>query len=350
MLEATEILKRAIEENVIHGFALAVGKRDKVLCRAVGGTLGGADSPPVTEKTRYDLDALTQLMVTTPLLMLALEKGRLSLSDPLSLYVKAPQDKRGITLWQLLTHMGGLEPSFLLEQETENDEDGLRVLLSRPLDSLAGKRVRYSGMGFLLLGKILEKVYGMPLDAAAKKNIFSPLGLKHTGYLPTGEDIAYTETDTLTGQPRIGLADDENTRFFHGVSGNAGLFSDLEDCSRYLTMLTSEGKLEGKAFLTKEAVRLISADHTKGMKESRGLCVQIAGRDHTFMGDLWPKLGYGLTGATGTSFAADPTGGLYVVMLTNRVQTAHEGRAFLRLERLLHNSVHAGVLRAEEES
>jgi CubicO group peptidase (beta-lactamase class C family) len=188
----------------------------------------------------------------------------------------------------------------------------------------------------------------MPLAAAAKKYVFTPLGLKRTGYLPTGEDIAFTEADPLTGEPRIGMPDEENTRFFHGVSGSAGVFSGAEDCCRFLAMLAGGGVLEGRMLLTPEAVRLFTADHTKNMKEAWGLGFQLAGRDVTFMGDLWPKNSFGLMGATGTAMAVDPQRGLYVALLSNRVQMAHENRAFLRLMRLVFTSAYADALRSEE--
>ena len=343
-----EILERAVEENVVHGYALAVGKRDRLLCSMAGGRLGGAGSPPVTEKTRYDLDALTQVMVTLPLMLLALENGRIALNDPISLYVKAPEDKRAITLKHLLCHASGMEANFLLEQEAENRAEALQALLRHPLAADVGKRVRYSGMGFLLLGKILEQIYDMPLDAAAKKYIFGPLGLKNTGYLPTGGDIAYTDTDVLTGEPRIGMPTEGNTRFLHGVSGRAGLFSEARDCARFLSVLANGGKLGGEMFLTPEALRLLSADDTPGMKAGWSLGFRLPGGEAAFMGDLWPGTGYGLMGETGATLAVDPVSGVYVALLTNRVRMAHEGRMFSRLVGLVYNSAYAQALRMEE--
>ena len=352
MFEAAQrILTQALEGHVIHGFSLAVGKRDKPLFELCGGKLGGEGTPSVTPDTRYDLDSPTQMMITVPLLLLALENGLLTLRDPLSLYMKVPRDKAGLTLLQLLTHTAGLPSGFLLEQEAETIEDALSTLLRQPLSPQTGKRCRYSEMGFLLLGLVLEKVYAMPLDTLAKKYLCTPLGLTSTSYLPTGGNIAFTATDTLTGEPFIGLSSDKNTRFLHGVSGAAGLFTTAGDCRRYLSMLAQNGHFNGYPFLTREALSLFAADHTSGLKEAWGLGVRLALRNDAYPGELWSGASYGLTGQTGCMLAVDPASGIHAAFLCNRVHMSHERQAFRRLLTLLFTSLHAQGARmgAQEE-
>lgn len=344
---AEEMLRAEVLEGRCYGYALAVGQGDRVVHKAMGGRLGGPESLPVTEETRYDASSLTEALVAAPLSLLALEKGWLTLSDPISNYLDVPADKRGITLWHLLTHTSGMKSNFLLEQAAENAEDGLRAALNYPLSALTGKRVRRSSMGFIVLGKLLEQVYGLPLDEAAKRYVFQPLGMKRTGYLPSGEDVAQIDVDEETGEPRKGLPHDENARFLHGVAAHAGIFLTLTDCCRYLAMLTLKGQWEGKAFLTREAVALMTADHTGGLKEARGLGVGRAGRDVTFMGDLWPENGYGHEGDTGVSLAVAPESGLYVALLMNRTRPSRESEELLRLRRCLHNCIHAEFSRWE---
>ena len=189
----------------------------------------------------------------------------------------------------------------------------------------------------------------MPLDAAAKKYLFTPLKLSATGYLPAGGNIAFTTADTLTGEPLIGLSSDENTRFLHGVSGAAGLFTTADDCRRYLSMLAQGGRLDGQCFLTSEAVHLFTADHTRSLKEAWGLGVFLAGRGGLFPGDLWPKGSFGLTGQTGCTFAVDPKSGIHAALLCNRVHMSHEGQAFRRLCTLLFTGLYAQASRLESQ-
>lgn len=327
------------------GYALAVGLRERVLHAECHGRLGAPGSPPVTAETRYDLASLTKIIAPTMLALRALEDGRLALTDTLAQFFDAPADKRDVTVFHLMTHTAGMEPSFLLEEKAVDPRDALRAILARKLAAPVGKRVEYSCMGYITLGKVLEQVYGLPLDEAAKRFVFAPLGMARTSYLPAGDNIAPTEIDATTGEPWQGVVHDENARFLNGVSANAGVFSDLNDCARFASMLACGGRLDGRAFLARDTLRLATSDHTAGMQLARGLGFQLAARGVTFFGDLWPRDGFGHTGFTGTSVAVEPRGGLFVVLLTNRVYPTRENDKLMRVRRLLHNLIYAGYQR-----
>ncbi|MEA5013244.1 MAG: serine hydrolase domain-containing protein [Candidatus Limiplasma sp.] len=348
MLEASrDLLEREVAAGRCHGYALAAGRGEQSLQTIAGGTLGGAGTAAVTPRTRFDLEHLTETMVAVPLTLLALEKGMLSLTDPISFYLDVPAGKKAITWWHLLTHTSGMEPSFLLEGAAETPQGSLKAIFTRPLGAEVGKRAKHSGVGFVALGKALEGLYGMPLDQAAKKHLFEPLGMKHTGFLPAGEDIAHGPVDSVTGQPRIGEPHDANARFLHGVSASAGLFSSAEDCLRFLAMLSTGGKAYGKVFLTRESLRLAVTEHTRGMKEAYGLGFQLPSRANSFFGDLWPAGGFGQAAYTGASLAVDPDSGLTVALLMSRTHVAKESPELLRLRRLIHNQVYAAFLREQ---
>jgi CubicO group peptidase (beta-lactamase class C family) len=340
-------LEQEVAAGRCHGYALAVGKEGQPLEAVAGGTLGGAGTAAVTAQTRFDLDQLTQVMVIVPLTLLALERGLLSLTDPISLYVEVPSGKKAITWWHLLTHTSGMEPGILLEVSAVTPEASLRAIFARPLGAEPGKRAKPSGAGFIALGKAMEMVWGMPIDQAARKYIFEPLGMKRTGFLPTGESIAHGLADPATGQPRIGEPQDENARFLHGVCGSAGLFSSAEDCGRFLALLASGGRVQGKALLTWESLRLATTQQTHGMKEAYGLGFQINRRENGFFGDLWPEQGYGLASATGASLAVEPNSGFTLALLMNRSHITKESAHLLRLRRLVHNQAYAAFLRAQ---
>ena len=342
-----EILNQEVASGGCYGYNLAIGHGNDILFQAWGGVLGGPGTGLVDKDTRYDLSCLTETLVGMPLALMALENGLLSLTDPLSRYVSVPGDKKEITLWHLLTHTSGIQSSFLLEPEAEHPGDALRVILRRPLSAPVGKRAKHSGLGAIVLGKALEMVYGMPIDQAAKRFVFDPLGMKHTGFLPTGGNIAHTDANADTGEPRIGEPHDENARFLHGVANNAGLFSDVGDVCRFLAMLSREGRGTAGMFLTRESLRLAFTEHTKGMKEAHGLGIQVGGREQSFLGDIWPQGGCGQAGYTGASLAIEPAGGLYVALLSNRIHIAKENEALLRLRRLVHNAALASFLRRE---
>ncbi|MDD3410882.1 MAG: serine hydrolase, partial [Eubacteriales bacterium] len=259
----------------------------------------------------------------------ALEHGKLTLDDPLTMFFSGvPADKRGITVGQLLTHTSGLPPYFPLEQEADGASDAAQAILAHPLDERPGRRVRESAMGFVLLGLLLEKALRLPLDEAARRYVFSPLGMTLTDYLPSGANIAACGLDPATGEPLVGVAADENARFLHGVSGSAGVFTTLNDCLRFAGMLAHEGA----PLLAPATVRLARRNHTRGLDEAFGLGFRLK----TGFGDLWSGDTFGLT-APGGCLAVDPVSGLAAALLLNPVETPRGGAALPRLRRLALN-------------
>lgn len=119
-------------------------------------------------------------------------------------------------------------------------------------------------MGYILLGRILEQIGGQSIDRLAQEYVFEPLGLTHTTYRPAG-DVAPTERDPATGELLRGAVHDENARFLGGLSGNAGIFSDLCDMTRFVQMLALGGKLpDGTQFLSPATLRAALVNRTPG--------------------------------------------------------------------------------------
>lgn len=292
--------------------------------------------------TRFDMASMSKILSPTMLALRALEEGMLTLADPLSRFFDAPQDKAGITVLQLMTHTGGFEPAFWLFEETEDPDDAAGCILRHPLAAAPDGVPRYSCMGYILLGKILERVYAMPLDKLAGARVFAPLGMARTGYNPAGGNIAPTEVDPATGIAWQGVVHDENARFLRGVSANAGVFSDIRDCCRYAAMLATGGG----GFLAPATLRRAITNHTPGQEAHRGLGFHLGGTPGSFMGDLFPAASFGHTGFTGTSLVIDPGSGLYVVLLTNRVHPERTNEQLFRFRRALHNRVYAAASRA----
>ena len=153
------LLEEAIRENAFPGCAIAAGQRGKVLYTNVSGYLVRDGERQVTHSTRYDVGALTQVLVTMPLCMIAVERGLLGPDDTVDRFLpEVLPDKKNITVAQLLTQTSGLSPHFLLQEEARSDKDALGAVLRHPLASPVGGKVSDSGMGFLLLGFLLERL------------------------------------------------------------------------------------------------------------------------------------------------------------------------------------------------
>ncbi len=338
-----ELLLGGIAQGAFPGCAMAAGQGARVLYTGVHGSLVHDGQWEVTHTTRYDVGSLTQVMATVPLCLCALERGRISLDDPIGMWLSdVPPDKQGITILNLLTHTSGMTPHFLLPQEAESDRDALSALLKHPLSGSPGAKVRPSDMGFILLGFLMERVFGMPLDEAVKRFVTSPLGMLRTGYLPAGDDVAPAAMHSESEEWQAGQPVDGNARFLHGVAGHAGLFTDLEDAIRFASMLAGDGRNEDGVVFSYRAVHLATTERTRGMNEARGYGLRITKRADPFLGHLWPSDGYGLIDAmSGSLLAVSPDDGFFVVLLMNGRAAAHDRQERARMHKCLLNAAYA---------
>ena len=337
-MDIQKLVQNLLEEGVRGGcfpaVTAAVGRGEETICLCSAGD--------ANLDTRFDMASMSKILGPTMLALRALEEGALTLSDTIGQYfADVPQDKRDITVRHLMTHTGGFTPHFLLEEEADGPADALAAILRHPLDAAPGEKPMYSCMGYIVLGKLLEALYGAPLDALARERVFSPLGMLHTGYCPTGGNIAPTEVNPKTGAAWQGVVHDENARFLGGVAGNAGVFSDIRDCARYASMLACGGK----GYLAPATLRAAIRNYTPGHDAHRGLGFHVAGLPGEFFGDLFPAPSFGHTGFTGTSLVVDPESGVFAVLLSNRVHPSRENARHLRFRRRFHNAVYAALSR-----
>jgi CubicO group peptidase (beta-lactamase class C family) len=262
-----------------------------------------------------------------------------------------------------MTHSSGISPHLALwrlippelVETADFDSAAARTILSSAPVCGVGEQVHYSCMGYILLQKILERVGGRGLDMLARELVFAPLGMASTGYLPFGDnrnhpeaDAAATELSPLHGYYIRGHVHDENAHFLGGVSGNAGVFSTLEDCVRFAQMLSLRGEIPdgtGHRLLSRRIFDLAVQDYTKGKNESRGLGLQLRPPLPALSaaGDLFAYGSYGHTGFTGTSLYVDAETGVWAVLLTNAVHLGRDKTEFFRVRRLFHNAVMGGI-------
>jgi len=327
-------LCQGLREGAFPAAAAAVGVRDHVLARAFAGEAPEPGGLPVDEHTRWDMASLSKVIGTTMVALRALEEGKLSLEERVSdFFPDAPADKADITVFQLMTHTGGFEPSFRLDHLLKDPADAVRCILEVPLAEKPGVRPLYSCMGYILLAKMLEKRLGAPLNELAARMVFSPLGMTETGYCPPPDAVcAATERDPDTGKPWIGVVHDENARFLRGISGNAGVFMPLCDGIRFAGMLARGGG----GLLRPETLSKAIKNYTPGQDQHRGLGFQIAGSPDCFFSPDVPEACFGHTGFTGTSLLVEPETGFWVLLLANRVYPTRESTALFPFRRRLH--------------
>ena len=332
--QVDRLIRQGLEQGAYPSAALAIGIGSSIYLKKTYGNC--------RETTLFDMASLSKILGPTMIAFRFLEDGLLRLYDTVEFFFpEAPEDKKNITILQLMTHTSGIADHFFLSDYTDEPAEAARVILERPLAQSPDSDPVYSCMGYILLGKILEKIGGLPLDQLAKKYVFEPLDMTHTGYHPTG-DCAPTEQDPQTGKLLQGIVHDENARFLKGISANAGVFSDINDMITFAQMLS----LGGNGYLSPAMLETALRNRTPNSKgEYRGLGFNLAGSPKNFLGDLMSPLAYGHTGFTGTSLALDPATGLWMVLLTNRVCPTRNNLKLIRIRALAHNAAAAEASR-----
>jgi len=326
-------VKAAVERGELPGAVVLVLHQDKVVYRKAIGQRRQRPEPTLMEEDSvFDLASLTKPIATALAIMLLVEDGKLKVDDPIAKHLPAfaRKETEDITIAQLLTHTGGfIADNALKDYLAGKDKAWQNLFALNPIAS-PGSKFTYSDVGFILLGKIVENVSGMPLDQFTKKRIFSPLGMKETGFLPEGElKKRCAPTQEREGRWMIGEVHDPRAYQLGGVAGHAGLFSTADDLAILARMFLNQGKHDGKPFLRPETVKLMTAPRkVPGAKEPglRTYGWDMATGFSSNRGDVFTKgVSFGHTGFTGTSIWIDPPTRSAVIFLSNRVHPDGKG-------------------------
>jgi len=339
-LDAT--IEDAIAKQQIPGAVVWVGRGDQTVYRKAYGYRAVKPTPePMTLDTVFDLASLTKGMATATAVMILVEEGKMRLSDKVAQHLPefARHDKDQITLRHLLTHTSGLRPSLDLRGDWLGADEAVRRAVEESPQSAPGERFVYSDIGYIVLGEIVARVAGQPLETFVQQRILAPLRMNSAGFTPVVARrgvIAPTQFCTAYGWPcdgpdqilLQGIVHDPTARRMGGVAGHAGLFGSAEDLSRYARMLLRGGELDGQRVLSPASVtRMTSPATPSAMSVQRGLGWDIDSSYSANRGDLYPIGSFGHTGFTGTSIWIDPVSRTYVVLLTNRVHPDGKGDA-----------------------
>ena len=335
----------------------------------------------------FELASLSKIISTTTAALILLDRGEITLDDPVQYFFPetAGTPLGSVCIWHILTHTSGLpqQPDLFASAYRSNSGNGEY----EPVDVISkirplwepGVHVQYSCAGYIVLGRIIEKVSGMRLDEFARRNIFEPMGVKSTGYMPLDQArpdwargrivpsetrstnprstaFAHTfrarglwldewEARHINGDVVCGLIYDDEAGWLGGVAGNTGVFSTASDVAKFGQMWLDEGAgPDGKQIISPAAVRTATrcwTAHCTG-NDLRGLGWQFPSREKS-LGDFAPEGTFGHAGFTGTGFWIAPSLGLVSVLLTNRLQFARENLRVLRVRKMFNNAVYAEV-------
>ena len=325
------------QQKIIHSYG-AIGR-------------GQGDNTKVTEDTLYDVASLTKPICTATLSMLAIDRGLLTLEKTLGDYLPLAKntDFEKVTIKELLGHSSGLPAHYrFFERAWEEhgvnytilDQELISLILKTPKQYETGSKSTYSDLGYILLGKLLESIYGAELDSIFNDEVAQKLGLSSTSFRRISKDIplnipsniiAPTESCKTRGRLQ-GVVHDENCYLMDGVAGHAGLFSTIGDLRDVLGVWADSFHGDNR-FINPETMRTfwrLSAAPSTSWKLGFDTPSPTKGVSHA--GDLFYRSSIGHLGFTGTSFWLDPETKNSVIILTNRVydSRAPEGIKSLR--------------------
>lgn len=351
LAEVQTVVGRALADKAFPGAVLAVGKDGALVhLRGYGRLSYDAGAPVVETDTIYDLASLTKVVVTATTAAILVDEGRLDLKKPVAAFVPGFRggDRDRVTVEHLLTHSAGLEPFFV---EGRGREETIRRILASELKYEPGTKSVYSDLGILLLGEVLERVAGEPLDSFARRRILEPMGMKDTTYRPPRAllaRIAPTERvpadrahDPRRGQLIHGDVHDPNAFAMGGVAPHAGLFGTAPDLARFAQMMLNGGVYDHQRVVGRATLeRFTRRAGVPGSTRALGWDTPGGGNS---AGTLLGPRAYGHTGFTGTSMWIDPDRRLFVILLSNRVHAVGEFKDITEVRRSVADAVVRGL-------
>ena len=344
LLALDAIIQGAIKDSATPGAVLLVA-RDGVIVyqKAFGRFTYSPHSEKVTVNTIYDLASVTKVAATTISIMKLYDEGKIGLNDPIAKYFPrfAENGKGKVTIKNLLMHDGGFPPDRPFYRMCHTPEEVFDSLYATKLVYKTGiDTMVYSDLDFITLGRLVEKVTGMPLDKYVKEIFYEPLRMKSTTYNPPKQwlnRIAPTEYDSTLGGYIHGVVHDRNARALGGVSGHAGLFSTAHDLAVLMQMILNGGTYDSKRFFNKETVELFTKRQVNNYCLGFDNALSPYGRS-ALAGAFGPNA-FGHTGFTGTSVYVYPEKKIIAVLLTNRVCPTRKNEKILPLRRAVHRAI-----------
>ena len=327
-------VEAALKRNDCPGAVVLVVYGDDVVFRkAYGSRHVVPEKVPMTADAIFDMASLTKPMATGTSIMLLAEQGKLAFSDPVAKHwpAFAANGKDGVTIEHCLLHVSGLTADNAVADYADGREKAMARIAALKLEVPPGTRFKYSDVGFIVLGELVEKIGGKPVDQFAAKHVFEPLKMKDTTYKLGWHQLPrVAPTGKRAGNIIFGQVHDPRSFALGGIAGHAGLFSTADDTARYCRMLLRGGELDGVRVLKKETVTWFTEPkEVPGTKDAKWLRSRGWDVDTSYSAPRGEGFsrgeGFGHTGFTGTSVWVDPKSGTAVIVLTNRVHPDDKG-------------------------
>lgn len=349
---AAVLLAAGVADRAFPAASVEVGRQDGALWRQSFGALTyDPDAPTATDTTIFDLASLTKVIATTTLAMRAVDDGVLALDDTVASRLPAWRgtDREHVTIRDLLEHASGLPAYLPFFRDHTGRAEFEPAICQLPLEYAPRTQSKYSDLGFILLGFILEDartdrsrsgVVDPSTSLAAQfrrlATCLSPDPLTFNPSRMLRSRIAPTETEEWRGRTLVGEVHDENAWALGGAAGHAGLFGTAAAVGAFARAVLHT--IAGEAIVARpETMRVfVRRGNVPGSSRALGWDTMLP---TSSCGTRMFPTAIGHTSFTGTSLWIDWERDLYVVLLTNRVHPTRENDKIREIRPRLHDSI-----------
>ncbi len=327
------LINESIKNGETPGATILVARKGKIIHRKAYGYKQIVPKKEVmSPETIFDIASVSKPVGTSTSIMKLIEDGKIRLVDKVSKYIpeytnffKDGEEGKSIRIYHLLTHTSGLPPytpAADLEKQFGKPcpDKVIQKIATIKKTHDAGEHFEYSCLGFITLAEIVKRVSGLSIDEFSKQRIFKPLNMNNTFYCPKKKyvtKIAATEVfDTYTLR---GIVHDPLAQLMDGKSGNAGVFTNIDDLAIFAQMILNGGIYDGTRILSPLTVDKWTSLYPKTAFSGRSLGWDVSSAYSSNLGDIFPLESFGHTGFTGTSLCIDKETETFIILLANRV-------------------------------
>lgn len=313
------LIESMVTERVVPGVNYAFIKDKQVFTSTVG---FASIYPTVTQLSpfaEYDLASLTKVIATENVLLKLYDQGKINFSEPLHQFIPEFSDQR-IRLFHLLTHTSGIRGWIPNRDQLDHDQL-LDAIIHLPVTDEFKAKMRYADTNFILLGLVIKKIFGAPVQDVAMQEVIKPMGLTHTTFHPIKKDCV--PTAIVNGEVLQGISHDPKARQLGSDCGSAGLFSSMGDLIKL-----------ARGYLGLDKTILPYSQQTVSLLFDNKNAVNVKPRSWGWDLRFDPKLHYPIilhTGFTGTLIILDRLKRSGLILLTNRVHPSGHNTIFLAM-------------------
>src|SRR5437016_3270806 len=334
--DVLQVLGSSVHDKIFPGAVAALISSADEIYLPFGFETYDPNARPITEASIFDVASLTKVVATATAIMQLVERKQLSLHDHACNFLpqlkQAPKDR--ITILQLLAHTAGFPGGEPLSRQHKSRDEILDAICSIDLLYSPGTDRIYDDLGYILLGVIVESITGLALDKYCENEIFRPLKMNETMFVPHEtllDRIVPTEIDADRGGLLRGIVHDETAYKMGGVAGHAGIFTTARDLGRFSRSMMGHDKSALAGILLGASVQLMWSRQWQDSQGEYGL-----GWDRlrpSYMNGIDDCDAVGHTGFTGVSLVISPRRDLAMILLSNRVHPVRSDRSLINLAR-----------------